>query len=327
MLDSLTKPAPIRACPIELLVRSEFGPGFDRYVRTHDVTRVVPGVYAHTPAWLRLPPWGQYLARVHAVRWKRPSAVFVFEAAAALLGVPFIGVPAHVHIAADKKGAARISGAVQGHFFTDTLVTTEAGGFTTTTLLETVVDLARVRHPAFGLAVLDHAIRVPGLLRGAISAVNEDRESPRGRANARWAIDRATGIPESVLESVSLAAIEWLGFAAPELQVRFDLGELGEVRVDAYWRAADVIGEADGDAKYRLHDGGVGAALIDEKRREDALRRIARGYARWGWGDCRDPQRLERILTAAACRACGRATTRGCARSRNCSERGVSRRR
>lgn len=181
MLHSLTKPATIRACPIELLVRSEFGPGFDRYVRTHDVTRVVPGVYTHTPAWLRLPPWDQYLARVHAVRWKRPGAVFVFEAAAALLGVPFIGVPAHVHIAADKKGAARISGAVQGHFFTDPLVTTEAGG-------RAPPNRARVRQVGLGRLPGSAAARADPHSRGrAARAAARQHAAAHARGTARRA--------------------------------------------------------------------------------------------------------------------------------------------
>src|SRR5699024_6099203 len=93
-----------------------------------------------------------------------------------------------------------------------------------------------------------------------------------------------------------LAVIEWLGFDAPELQVRFDLGRLGDARVDAYWRRVGVIGEADGDTKYRQNTNGTTTALIAEKKREDALRRVASGFARWGWSDCRNPDRLARIL-------------------------------
>src|SRR5690606_13782682 len=130
-------------------------------------------------------------------------------------------------------------------------------------------------------------------------ATNDGRESSRGRANALWAIERATGIPESVLESLSVAEFEWLGFPAPILQKEFDLGALGTSRVDSYWPGVNVIGEADGDSKYKLHPNSVGDALIAEKRREDALRRISDGFARWGWTDCKDPSRLERILLAA----------------------------
>lgn len=299
MLASRTRDPEIRACPLELLVRPEFGSTFDHYVRRNEVVRVQPGVYAHATEWRQLAPWDRYLARVHAVQRRRPNAVFVLESAAALIGLPFLGDPGYVHILADTKGAARITGRVRGHFSTDPVSPQASAGFAVTNVLDTAVSIARTRHPAYGLAVLDHGIRVHGLTTGGIAAANDQRESTRGRAHARWSIERATGLPESVFESISRAVIEWLGFAIPELQVAFDLGRYGDSRVDAYWRGANIIGEADGDSKYRLDSGGVSAALISEKKREDALRRLADGFARWGWADCRDPQRLERILVDA----------------------------
>ena len=50
------------------------------------------------------------------------------------------------------------------------------------------------------------------------------------------------------------------------------------------------------DTVYRLHSGGSDAAIIAEKRREDAIRRRVEGFARWGWADCVRPERLERII-------------------------------
>lgn len=290
---------PIRPCPIELLVRQEFGPSFDRYVRSHDTVRLVPGVYVEAQDWRSLRAWDRYLAKVHAVGRQYPGAIFAFESAAAILGMPFVGTPGFVHVLVGHRGAARKRGIVQGHFVVDELSTVTIDGLSATTVADTAVSIARARHAAVGLAVLDQAIRGCGVTSGELAALNETRSSDRGAANAAWAIERATGIPESVLESLSVAEIEWLGFEPPVLQKEFDLGGLGVSRVDAYWPGANVIGEADGDSKYQLNPGGAGTALIAEKRREDALRRVAEGFARWGWADCRDPSRLERILLEA----------------------------
>lgn len=289
----------IRPCPIELLVRHEIGSPFDRYVASHDVVRLVPGIYVEAAAWKALAPWDRYLAKVHAVGKKYPDAVFVYESAAALLGIPFVGSPRLVHILADRRGGARTRGILQSHFFTDNITPILIDGVSVTSIVDTAVDIARVSHPALGLATLDQIVRRFEISPGAIAVVNDERTSDRGAANAAWAIERATGIPESVLESLSLAVCEWLGFEAPELQKEFDLGPLGTARVDTYWPGVNVIGEADGESKYQMSAGGVEAALIAEKRREDALRRLSSGFARWGWDDCRDPDRLEQILLAA----------------------------
>ena len=292
----MTNRTSLAPCPVELLVRQDFGREFDRYIHSHNVRRVIASVYVSAPAWQQLAPWQRYLAKVHAVARTHPGLVFVLESAAALHGIGYIGSPNYVHALADYPGAAKVSGSIQRHFYTDFLEPETLEGISLTSVADTAIDIARARHPAFGLATLDDVIRSHGIMQGHLAATNDGRDSSRGRANALWSIERATGIPESVLESLSIAEIEWLGFARPMLQKEFDLGQLGKKRVDTYWPDVNVIGEADGDSKYRLHPGGVGAALVEEKRREDALRRLSDGFARWGWADCRDPQLLEQIL-------------------------------
>lgn len=297
MTNLTAAPVTIRACPVELLVRNEFGAGFDAFVRSTPTVRLVPGIFVDSAAWHALPPWEKYLARVHAVHRRRPDAVFVLDSAAALLGLPVLGRPQYIHVLADHKGAARITGNVQGHYLTDDLAVNRSAGLAHTSLLATAIDLARTRHPAYGRAVLDHACRVHGATAGEFAAENDARVSSRGRTAAIWAIERASRLPESVLESVSLSTIEWLGFEAPQLQVAFDLGVLGTARVDMYWPRAKVIGEADGDSKYRMDSDDPGTAVLREKKREDALRRQANGFARWGWQHIAAPAQLDEFLS------------------------------
>lgn len=292
----------VAPCPIELFVRARDPVALDAGLRSGGLKRVMTGVYAQADAWEELPVWDRYLARVHAVRARRPETVFLLESAAALLGLPVLGSPRHVHVLARTTSASRITGAVQGHYAAHPVAVETSEAFSRTSLLDTVVDIARARHPVYALAVLDHAARHAGLTPAEAGHANDFRPSPRGRAAAAWAIGRMSPVPESVLESVSLALIEWLGFPRPELQVEFDLGRLGIARVDTFWPDAGVIGEADGAAKYLMPEHGPGAAVLAEKRREDALRRIAHGFVRWGWEECRHPERLERLLVAAGVR-------------------------
>ncbi|WP_405375520.1 MULTISPECIES: hypothetical protein [unclassified Microbacterium] len=172
-----------------------------------------------------------------------------------------------------------------------------------TSISETVVDLARSRHPAVALAVADAALRIDrSLTVGHLVAVNEARASSRGRRLARWVLARATPLAETALESVSRAAIEWLGFEEPSLQwsVRHDDGSVD--RADFRWQSCDAVGEADGRVKYSGRFGDPGAVYVAEKRREDRMRRRVRGYARWGWREVSVTHELAAILQDAGLR-------------------------
>ncbi|MGM1017627.1 MAG: hypothetical protein ACQEW8_08840 [Actinomycetota bacterium] len=165
---------------------------------------------------------------------------------------------------------------------------------------DTAVDLARTRPEAEALAFANELLRLestpqPEVLR----AINESRSSSRGRRHARWALERADGLPESVLESMSLAVIEWLGFEVPLRQQEFTT-EGHRDRADFFWPEESVIGEADGAFKYE----GPHAehSLLMEKRREDRLRARVAGFARWGWPELRDSALLDRRLRAAGVR-------------------------
>lgn len=254
------------------------------------------GVYAPAEDWARLPPWHKYLARIHALALKRPSAIFTHESAAALLGLPVLGDLRTLHVLVARKGDARRVGDVQGHYALEEPPLITSLGVCATTALATVVDLARNRHPAYALAAADALLHSGAASREHLLIANESRQSGRGRATAAWPLERATADAESVLESVSRAALEWLGFPAPQLQSRFVI-DGAEYRTDFSWPDQQVIGEADGDMKYAIGD--AADAVMREKKREDALRRVMRGFARWGWNDLRTPDRLRLMLEAA----------------------------
>ena len=68
-------------------------------------------------------------------------------------------------------------------------------------------------------------------------------------------------------------------------------------RVDFLFRAQRTIVEFDGLLKY----GGAGGrqALIDEKRREDALRSLGYQVVRLTWRDLYDPALVRRLIKQA----------------------------
>lgn len=264
--------------------------------------RVRPGVYVDAARWHRLPPWKRYGVRVHAYLRLRPEAVLCLESAAVVHGLPSFGEPRDIHVLASTTRTSRRFGDVVLHTSGDEREIVRIDGTRTTSLLDTVVDLARTLPPARALAVMDAGISAAraGMLGvDEVAARNAQRRNARGRARAAWALDRADGDAESVGESVSRAVIEWCGFERPELQRVFRYE--GHVdRGDFYFPAANAVGESDGWGKYQLHDREKAARMLAaEKRREDRLRRHGHGFARWDYAGAVGVQPLEAALTAA----------------------------
>lgn len=289
----------IQPPPIALTRRAESGIRFDHAVRAGRLHRVRSGVYVDADEWEELPPWSRYLARIHSFAMKSPQTVFMHESAAALWGLPTLGRPYHLHARAKRSGGARRTGDIQWHHTSDDPEVVVRPGIALTSPFDTVVDLARTRHPVIARAAADALLRELHMSADALLATNDARVSPRGRAAARWPLATATQLAETALESASLCVIEWLGFERPELQVEFEIGAGSIVRSDCYWRSVDVIGEADGRGKYSLNGSTPEQRVWSEKRREDALRRRVRGLARWTWDDVRQPEKLQTILRIA----------------------------
>ncbi len=264
-----------------------------------EIVSVKYGIYAPAQAWRRLAPWDRYLARVYATALTSPGLTFSHESAAVLLGMPIFGEPPDVHVLRDPAATSGSWAGLRTHTATVPREITQIGGMLLTSAAETAVDIARSRHRAVGLATVDGALRIdPALGVEQLITINEARASSRGRRHARWSIHRGTPLATRALESVSRAAVELLGFPEPELQVPFRI-DGRRYFVDLYWRGAGVAGEADGREKYDGRYGNPVDAVIEEKDREDGIRRVVSGFARWGWADVLQPSRLHRILVAA----------------------------
>ncbi len=284
------------------LIRRRASSHIDRAVRAGDLSRVARGVYAPTEAWSKLAPWNRYLARVHAAAQEHPDAVFVRDSAAALRGLAVFGEPRFVHAVVPGSVTTRRVGTTMFHGAERDPRTESLGGILVATPGEVAADAARLRHPAIGLAVANSALRADRTLEAAdICHLVDTHPSSRGRARARWVTDRVSAIPESPLESVSAAVIEWLGFPTPDLQtwVRGLRGD-DDDRVDFAWPRWRVAGEADGAVKYSGAMGDARGALRARGIRDARLMRRGMATVRhWGWGELTSPDLLDAILSGA----------------------------
>ncbi|WP_307214835.1 hypothetical protein [Microbacterium sp. SORGH_AS_0888] len=301
MTHSLSVPA-VLPSPVPLLRASEI-PHPELALARGELAHVRRGVYAPHEQWAGLPPWERYLARVHAVAICIPDVVFCAESAAALRGLPVFGHPREVHVLRDDGADAGVTGDLRIHTASGPREIADLGGYAVTDDGDTAVDLARHRHPAIGLAVADAALRRdPALSVENLVARNEARASSRGRRRARWSLHRANGDAETTLESISRAAIAWLGFPEPELQRWFTACDGHRDRADMWWPTEQVIGEADGDLKYDGRFGDPVAAMRERRRRDARLRDHVRSVAHWAWDEVTEFTRLRSILLGAGLR-------------------------
>lgn len=181
-----------------------------------------------------------------------------------------------------------------------------------TTLDRTCLDCLRTQSPERSLAVADAVLRrlagtdrfqradtatVEQNIRERWSAAIDELGPARGVVRARAVIAHADAHAESPAESQLRWRVLVAGFAAPRLQglVTTDLGAFypdllwtGKV-VRSRWKAIAL--EYDGAAKYESAD-----TLVEEKRREDALRSAGCLVLRATAADLREPGRILRQL-------------------------------
>ena len=279
------------------LLRSGGSPAeLQRSARHGGVLRIRRGVYLSTSAWDELDAASRHRMRIAAAQAKaRRPLVFSHESAALLSGMPIIGAwPDRAQVTAMPERGRRTRYELQWH--DAQLAEFEIGeedGYTVTGPLRTLVDLLASRSFVSGVVTLDHAlhnIERYGVTKQALRAVVEDRRPFRNVRKVDAVVDFATGLADSVLESLSMVCFRDQGFPLPQQQREYHgLINGKQYWADFYWEEFDVIGEADGEAKYTdpafLRGRTVERAVLDEKEREDELRAQCSGFVRWGWSD------------------------------------------
>jgi Protein of unknown function (DUF559) len=170
-------------------------------------------------------------------------------------------------------------------------------GLLITTPARTVVDLARFRPYAEGVAVADAALHLGITTNAELITVRDACRSWPGINRAAKVIDFADGAAESPLESRSRVAFAQGGLPTPVLQAVILLRDGARARADFLWAQWRVIGEADGRLKVQRPED-----LWAEKLREDALRELGYEVVRWTWDEIVNHPEIvvARILRAAA---------------------------
>lgn len=180
-------------------------------------------------------------------------------------------------------------------------------GVPVTSPARTAIDLARGGSFEESVVVVDSSLRSGAVSLADLDQVLLDCYGWAGIGRARQAVAFADPKSESVLESLSRAAMHQQGVPAPRTQVVIsdDQGPCG--RVDFLWEGVGVIGEADGMAKYEPDGRRTTREIVRaEKRREERL--VDAGYevVRWGWADARNP-----VRSLTGCGRRSRAVPRG----------------
>lgn len=233
--------------------------------------------------------------------------VAVGPSAACVLGLETLGAgPDRVSLSASRRDESNPGG---GHGFrssrTRTLVSylppehrTSVYDLGCTTVVRTVVDLARTGPAAAAVVAMDAAARQFGTTTERLREVSAFQAGwPYARRIDR-AIAQVDERSESVLETLGRLSLQHADLPAPVVQAW--IGESrAEVRVDLLVPGLWVVGEGDGRLKYTDP-----RALWEEKKRQERVEDLGFTVVRFDWDDAtRRPRRLAERFEAAARRA------------------------
>jgi hypothetical protein len=275
--------------------------------RLHRVSR---GAYVDAASRIRRSRDDAYRDLVHARHLVSPNPLlFSHSSAAALWRIPRIGAwPDAVHVLSAGTSGRTGRQFVQ-HVGPAAISMDAIDGVAVTSLARTLIDLARTGFATNAVVAMDAGLA--GIQLGKLSHTVARQElvdelarvgSGRGVRAARFAVEFADARSGSPGETRSRLSIARAGLTQPVLQQRF-VDEEGSMFTDFWWPDHGVVGEFDGVGKYlreRWTDGrSTAQVVIDEKLREDRLRRQVSRVVRWGWDVAGSPSRLGLLLRQA----------------------------
>ncbi|MFG6445100.1 hypothetical protein ACFXQA_07465 [Microbacterium sp. P07] len=275
--------------------------------------RVAPGAFVESADWRSLRPIQRHRLRVKEVADRaRAPQVYSHFAAAAALDIDVLGAwPDPVDVTIDRATGGRSGGAIRRHALgLDGIDTIVWNGHLITSPAQTALDLARCLPFTQAVAVIDQAVWVRRR-GGPLTTTEELRRllelsTRRGTGRALRAIAASRPLADNVRETESRLLIVRLGFPSPRLQERRILASGRVVFGDFFFPDANHWGELDGRGKYLSPesdaDRSTADIVIDEKNRENEIRRTVRGFSRWEPSDIA-PRRLYDILTADGLRS------------------------
>ena len=242
------------------------------------------------------------------LRLQAPAVVSHF-AAAAIWRIDVLGDwPTLVDVTIPRTSGGRSGGALRRRAIgVDGVARVAYGSHEVTTPAQTALDLARTRPFVRAVTAIDQAIltqRRGGALttKNDILALLDSGEPRRGDARARRAIAASEPLSTGPREPQARLLVIALGLPTPRLQERRVLRTGRLVYGDLYFPEQDHWVEIDGRGKYLSPEFQAGRppaqVVIDEKNRENEIRREVRGFSRLEALDVDHPQRVYDILTA-----------------------------
>ena len=285
-----------------------------RKVDSGDFVRIAPGSFAPSEAWTAVAPIARHAQRVwEAATRLQPGSVYSHFAASAIWGIETLGEwPDAVDVSVARAKGGRSTGGIRRHTRAVELIEVVPwGAHFVTTPVQTALDLAAEQTFLRGVVAADQALwtRRPGGALATSEQMLAGAASYRGRGAARVqrVAEFARSGADSVRETQSRVLIARMGFPQPELQHRFTLPSGRVVYSDFWWPDEKHVGEFDGIGKYLdpelLRGRSPRQALMEEKDREDELRRVVRALARWRTPALDKPALLYDILTATGLRS------------------------
>ncbi|MFI6165432.1 hypothetical protein ACIBCN_01475 [Nocardia sp. NPDC051052] len=283
--------------PVPILRRDAVLAGFtDDELRGAGWRRVHRGLYVESADAVGLTVEQRHHVLTRAVVAAATSAVTVTHVSAAIVhGLPVWRIPlARVHLSRNRRTGGRVRRRSVLHSMPiaiDEWVMVD--DLPVTTVARTVVDLARTVPFEQAVVVGDAALRLGTTTRDELCEQVERAKGRTGRPQASRVVEFLDGRAESPGESRSRVAMRELKVPSPELQARILTPTKSVVaRVDFLFPDLGVIGEFDGEIKYRSELRGTlnpEDVVIAEKNREDALRRLGWTVVRWTWRDLDTP--------------------------------------
>lgn len=230
-----------------------------------------------------------------------PGAVFSHRSALIVHGlpIPYLGAEEVRAESVSPRCGVRLANMVVRRRQLESDAREMVEGIPVTTVLQTLLDIARDCPLAFSVAVLDSAMRdfvVSSDGLESYCATHPVRYGGRRIASAMANIDvRRETVAESIC-AVRFVEHSILGFE-PQVSICDDRGRfLG--RPDFVNESAKVIAEFDGAGKYHLDDADPKLAFEHERQREYALRNEGWMVFRIRWNDLFTPEIFMRIKEA-----------------------------
>jgi len=266
------------------------------------LTRLCAGVYIPTAEWNALDADGKYRARVRAVALRaRSTPQFSHDSAAAMWRLPSVGPwPRKAHQLIDAQRATSSRVGVVRHARGMDSRPEQIDGVTVTSLARTLIDVSCTSAFVRAVAMVDDGLRTTrkgdprwGWVTSnvnveALSSALHQLAPYAGSVKAQRVLDFSTSKSGSPGESVARVQFFALGFPPPQLQVeiRDERGFIGYA--DFYWPELDLVVEFDGRSKYggsRRYQRNLSPReiLLEEKDREDRIRRVVTSFARIDW--------------------------------------------